>query len=132
MSNRIMYLCFSSIIICYFFVSAKMLDSKPCSPSPCGPNSECRVIGDQAACSCLPNYIGRVPNCRPECSIDAECPSNAACINERCKDPCQGACGLNALCLTVNHKPVCSCQQGYTGDAARNCIEIVYSGKESY
>ncbi|XP_028157244.1 uncharacterized protein LOC114350564 isoform X7 [Ostrinia furnacalis] len=96
-----------------------------CSPSPCGPNSECRVIGDQAACSCLPNYIGRVPNCRPECTIDAECPSNTACINERCKNPCQGACGVNAICLTVYHKPVCSCQDRYTGDAYTNCIEIV-------
>ncbi|CAH2073961.1 unnamed protein product, partial [Iphiclides podalirius] len=97
----------------------------PCVPSPCGPNSECRVISDQAACSCLPNYIGRVPNCRPECTIDAECPSNAACINERCKDPCQGACGLNAMCLTVNHKPICSCQHGYTGDAIGTCVQMI-------
>lgn len=104
-----------------------MIPTDPCIPSPCGPNSECRVIGDQAACSCLPNYIGRVPNCRPECTIDAECPSNTACVNERCKDPCQGACGVNALCLTVNHRPICSCQQGFTGDASRNCIQIVIS-----
>ncbi|XP_037295454.1 uncharacterized protein LOC119189544 isoform X2 [Manduca sexta] len=99
--------------------------TNPCVPSPCGPNSECRVIGDQAACSCLPNYIGRVPNCRPECTIDAECPSNTACFNERCKDPCQGACGVNALCLTVNHKPICSCQHGFTGDASRSCVQII-------
>lgn len=100
----------------------------PCEQSPCGPNSDCRVIGDQAACSCLPNYIGRVPNCRPECTIDPECPSNTACINERCRDPCQGACGVNALCLTINHKPVCSCQQGYTGDANIRCNEIEMDG----
>lgn len=73
----------------------------------------------------MPNYIGRVPNCRPECTIDAECPSNAACINERCKDPCQGACGTYAICVTVNHNPICSCQQGYTGDASSQCRELV-------
>lgn len=101
--------------------------TNPCVPSPCGPNSECRVIGHQAACSCLSNYIGRVPNCRPECTIDAECPSNAACLNEQCKDPCQGACGLNALCVTVNHKPMCSCQQGFTGDASKICTQIIIS-----
>lgn len=104
-----------------------MVQSNPCQPSPCGPNAECRVIGDQAACSCLPNYIGRVPNCRPECTIDAECPSNAACINERCKDPCERACGVNAMCLTVNHKPICSCQQGFTGDASISCDQLIIS-----
>lgn len=114
-----------SIYIVKIFLG--VVPTNPCVPSPCGPNSECRVIGDQAACSCLPNYIGRVPNCRPECTIDPECPSNTACINERCKDPCQEACGVNALCLTINHKPVCSCQQGFTGDAVRNCVQILIS-----
>lgn len=101
-------------------------NGNPCVPSPCGPNSECRVIGEQAACSCLPNFIGRVPNCRPECTSDSECSSNLACLNQKCKDPCPGACGTNALCTTVNHRAVCSCQIGYSGNPAIRCdiIEI--------
>lgn len=93
----------------------------PCIPSPCGPNSQCRVIGDQAACSCMPNYVGRSPNCRPECTINAECSSNLACVNERCVDPCPGSCGSNALCSVVKHNPVCTCTQGYEGDPLVQC-----------
>ena len=94
----------------------------PCNPSPCGPNSQCKVIGTQPACSCLPNYVGRAPNCRPECTLDAECPSNLACQNERCRDPCSGACGTLAICTVVNHRAVCTCPQGYTGSPSAACI----------
>lgn len=96
----------------------------PCINNPCGPNSQCRVIGNQGACSCLPNYIGRPPNCRPECVINSECPSNKACINERCIDPCVGKCGHNALCSVVKHNPVCNCLSGYEGDPFTRCTVI--------
>lgn len=95
----------------------------PCVPSPCGPNSQCRAVGSTPACSCLPNYIGRAPNCRPECMINAECPANLACVNEKCKDPCVGSCGLNALCTVIKHNPVCECQRGFTGDPFSVCTE---------
>lgn len=93
----------------------------PCDPSPCGLYSQCRVVGSTGVCSCLPNYIGRPPNCRPECTMNSECPGNRACINERCKDPCPGSCGFNALCHVVNHSPVCTCITGYQGDPFSGC-----------
>lgn len=93
----------------------------PCVPSPCGANSQCRVIGTQAACSCLPNYVGRPPSCRPECVINEECPGNLACQNERCKDPCPGSCGSFATCIVIKHVPVCQCLGGYTGDPFTGC-----------
>lgn len=93
----------------------------PCDPSPCGPNSQCRVVGSQPACSCLPNYIGRAPNCRPECTTSNECPNNLACQNEKCRDPCPGTCGQNAQCTVVNHNPICSCLPGYEGDPVTLC-----------
>lgn len=93
----------------------------PCDPSPCGPNSQCRIVGDTAACTCLPNYIGRPPSCRPECIIHAECASNLACVSERCVDPCIGACGSGAACRVINHNAVCTCPPGYTGDATAVC-----------
>lgn len=96
----------------------------PCTPSPCGPNSQCREVGSTAVCSCLPNYIGRAPNCRPECTINSECAPNRACINERCKDPCPGACGISAYCNVINHTPVCTCGNGFTGDPFSGCYEI--------
>lgn len=93
----------------------------PCVPSPCGPYSECRNIRDTPSCSCLPNYIGSPPNCRPECTINADCSSNLACIQEKCKDPCPGSCGFNALCNVINHTPICTCIEGYIGDPFTNC-----------
>lgn len=98
----------------------------PCVPSPCGPYSACRVVGNLPACSCLPNYIGRSPNCRPECTINAECSSNLACINEKCADPCIGSCGINSICTVVKHSPVCQCKNGFSGDPFSVCSEIQY------
>ncbi|XP_033611631.1 stabilin-1 [Cryptotermes secundus] len=94
----------------------------PCVPSPCGPNSQCRDIGGAPSCSCLANYMGVPPNCRPECSINSECPSNRACMREKCRDPCPGSCGAGAQCSVINHTPVCTCPEGYTGDPFTNCF----------
>lgn len=104
-------------------------DGNPCVPSPCGPNSQCRVIGSQAACSCIQNYIGRPPNCRPECTINAECQSDKACMNEKCIDPCPGACGHNAICKPINHNAICTCTVGYEGDPLKQCTVIVVTRK---
>ena len=97
----------------------------PCVPSPCGPNSNCRTVGSQPACSCAANYIGRPPNCRPECTRDAECASNLACQNEKCVDPCAAGCGLNAVCRVINHKPVCTCDEGFEGNPLEQCSRIL-------
>lgn len=114
------FLLFLSSLYAVLIVAPKAPEN-PCVPSPCGPNSQCRVIGSQGACSCLPNYIGHPPNCRPECTINAECPSNLACINEKCKDPCPGSCGTNARCSVINHNSVCTCFDGYDGDPTIHC-----------
>lgn len=93
----------------------------PCNPSPCGPNSECRVIGESPSCSCLPNFSGVAPNCRPECASNSDCPSNLACINQKCKNPCTDVCGENAECRVVSHSPQCICLSEYVGDPFVRC-----------
>lgn len=45
-----------------------------------------------------------------------------ACVNKKCRDPCAGACGTDALCEVVNHNPVCYCRQDMTGDPFIRCI----------
>lgn len=102
-----------------------MPPSNPCHPSPCGLYAECRAIGNSPSCSCLASYIGSPPNCRPECVVNTDCPSRQACINEKCKDPCIGACGLNTECVVQNHIPTCSCRSGHTGDPFSQCVEII-------
>lgn len=93
----------------------------PCLPSPCGPNSRCQAIGDSPSCSCLEEFIGTPPNCRPQCISNSECPSHLACINQKCRDPCPGSCGSNAECKVINHIPMCICNQGYEGDPFVSC-----------
>jgi len=99
-----------------------------CTPSPCGPNSLCQIISGNPACSCLPNYIGVPPQCRPECILSTECKSHLACVNQRCADPCPGSCGINAQCHVLNHLPVCTCMEGFTGDPFTQC-SIIPPGK---
>lgn len=53
--------------------------------------------------------------------INAECPGNLACQNERCRDPCPGSCGIHAICVVTNHAPHCTCENGYTGDPFVGC-----------
>lgn len=98
--------------------------SDPCNPSPCGPNSLCRTINNQAVCTCIVGYIGSPPTCRPECIVSSDCPLNLACSNQKCIDPCPGTCGISAICQVVNHNPVCSCPPRYTGDPFTRCIII--------
>lgn len=101
-----------------------VVQQNPCIPSPCGPNSQCRVHDNIPACSCLPSFVGRAPNCKPECVINSECPGNLACQNEKCRDPCPGSCGSNTDCRVISHKPTCSCISGYTGDPFAGCSII--------
>jgi len=68
--------------------------------------------------------IGVAPNCRPECLLTSDCPSNQACINQACVDPCPGTCASNAECVVVNHSPVCNCQSGFTGNAFSDCRAV--------
>ncbi|KAG5895967.1 hypothetical protein JTB14_027967 [Gonioctena quinquepunctata] len=105
--------------------------SNPCQPNPCGPNSQCREVNDQAVCSCLPEYTGSPPGCRPECVVSSECSQNKACVSQKCIDPCEGTCGLNAACQVINHSPICSCKSQYTGDPFTRCYIIPPLPQES-
>lgn len=61
------------------------------------------------------------PNCRPECTISAECSSDKSCIQEKCIDPCPGSCGFGALCNVINHTPICTCPENFIGDPFASC-----------
>jgi len=115
------FFCFLTLDI-FFSRLVEVQPSNPCEPSPCGPNSQCRAVNGYAVCSCLANFVGSPPACRPECVVSSECPQNQACINQRCGDPCPGTCGTNARCQVVNHNPICSCPPGNTGDPFVRCV----------
>lgn len=104
--------------------STELVPNNPCQPNPCGPNSQCRIHNQQAICSCLPEYRGAPPSCRPECIESSECPQNEACSNKKCGNPCIGACGVAAICQVINHNPICSCPPSFTGDPFTRCTSL--------
>lgn len=105
---------------------------RPCDPSPCGANAECKERDGAGSCTCLPEYFGDpYSGCRPECSVNNDCPRDKACLNNKCRDPCPGVCGFNAECYVVNHSPACSCLSGYVGDPLQGCRPEIKSKIES-
>lgn len=114
-----------------YIVSVVIQDTNPCQPSPCGPNSVCRALSGQVMCSCITGYIGTPPSCRPECLVDSDCTILLSCSNQKCVDPCQGSCGMNAECRVHNHKPICYCRNGLTGDPFSYC-RVIQSKLKNY
>jgi len=133
------------LLIIYFIRCAD-----PC-PGACGIDAQCKVTGHNPACACRPGYTGNAydrctpipvspvvtptqppptsypqkppvtPEARPECVLNSDCPSEKACVNRACIDPCPGVCGPNAICKVNSHNPICSCVSGYIGDPTRSC-----------
>lgn len=97
----------------------------PCLPNPCGANAVCRDQNGVGSCQCQSEYFGNpYEGCRPECIVSSDCPSNRACVRNKCQDPCPGVCSPNADCLVTNHIPSCTCKPGYTGNPYTYCTFI--------
>lgn len=113
-------------IKCTLAIYDEPITARPasCTPSPCGPNSRCQMVGGNPACSCIENFIGAPPSCRPECFLNQDCGAQEACIQQRCANPCLGSCGFEAKCHVLNHLPICTCNDGYQGDAFVQCTQI--------
>ena len=91
-----------------------------CYPNPCGPNGLCRPSsGGSFVCSCTSGYFGTP--CRPECTVNTDCPMDRSCLNQKCVDPCPGVCGINAICSVMAHSPKCSCKERFTGNPYSRC-----------
>lgn len=113
-----------------FLAQVQLIQSNPCSPTPCGVNAICRVNQNAGSCSCMPDFVGNpYDGCRPECVLNSDCPSNQACIGSKCTDPCPGTCGQNANCQVIMHMPTCVCVNGFTGDPFRSCRLVVEQRK---
>lgn len=101
----------------------------PCHPNPCGPGASCTVSAQgYPQCQCPDGLLGdpSSPNgCQQvECQTDDDCSDKQACTRYRCRDPCPGACGINANCRVEKHHPVCTCEHSYTGNPILRCFPI--------
>ena len=88
----------------------------PCRYEQCGINARCEAKNHRARCICPPQHTGDpYRQCRRyECLKDPDCPTTLTCRNEKCVDPCD--CAENADCSARDHRGICTCRAGYTGD----------------
>ena len=120
----------------------------PCSTARCGLDALCIVEANVALCQCpagkpngdplvecssekgksmisCPVCSNSTLSCTSEgkCKGDFDCSTSSACIRGKCVDPCslRAACGDNAICKVVIHKPRCECPQCFIGRPHVRC-----------
>lgn len=102
-----------------------------CEGILCGRNAECTSKNHKPSCQCKAGYVGNPNDDKSGCQ-EIECESSEHCSNDKlcdqymCKIAClvNNPCGKNTLCSAENHKQVCYCQPGYTGDPNKGCHMI--------
>ncbi|ROT61486.1 hypothetical protein C7M84_020738 [Penaeus vannamei] len=67
-----------------------------------------------------------VPALPIACENNDDCDVDNSCLNKLCYDACTlGICGDDAECETVDHRPVCLCPYGTSGDPQVGCKAMV-------
>lgn len=89
-----------------------------CNPNPCHPTAICEPGLSSYTCKCPVGYVGdpKKTGCKKQnqCTNGyQDCPPEATCVNNRCVNLCDGACGTNSICKIVNRKPICTCADGF-------------------
>ena len=61
-----------------------------------------------------------------DCFTDSDCPSTAACVDNRCRNPCESpiACGRNAECTPNAHIATCRCPLQTRGDPTVSNVHL--------
>ncbi|CAG9806942.1 unnamed protein product [Chironomus riparius] len=105
----------------------KMDEKCPCSPNPCGPNSECIESDPEIGphCRCKKDFYDWPPNCRPGCKNDDECGATEICNRfNTCEELCDPTrCGDNSVCRVDKKKKTmhCSCKDGFVPETKTGC-----------
>lgn len=96
----------------------------------CSRNADCTARNHNAFCSCKDGFVEDSDGiCRRiECEKDNDCSTDKYCEKNICKLACQSGktCGEKAVCTIENHRAVCYCQPGYSGDPYQQCNAVDY------
>ena len=61
-------------------------------------------------------------NAKPQCESDFDCSFDQKCSQGNCVPACSlVSCGVNAICLSKNHRGICECIPGYFGNPSIAC-----------
>lgn len=112
-----------------------------CDSDTCAPQATCIGRHHQPDCLCRPGTTGnpfvqcsvlREPSKppRPECTVDADCPSQLACFDNHCANPCDNpnVCSAQQTCSVLDTLPlrtvICKCPSDMIADNSRNCVPV--------
>lgn len=102
----------------------------------CSRDQTCTVLDTiplrTMVCKCPPDTVSDSNgNCRPiisdqpACTNNNDCPNTDVCRNGNCVLACKiELCGINAQCVSQNHKGICSCPPKYEGNPYVECSYV--------
>lgn len=99
--------------------------------SPCGRDAVCQGVAHVATCRCPAGTQGdpRRACISAVCHYNDDCDDSQICdrLNRVCRPACsENACASDALCTARDHRPVCDCPPGRSGDPyLRGCTKDV-------
>lgn len=111
-----------------------------CQEDTCAETAICEAQAHQPICRCPPGsegnpyqecVSGKTPLPRPECKMDIDCPSQYACIEQRCLNPCleNNVCTADQECRVLDTLPLrtimCQCPPDTIADLSGRCKAIV-------
>ncbi|KAJ8890121.1 hypothetical protein PR048_009628 [Dryococelus australis] len=114
----------------YSLVNGKCIDIDECIQNPCHKTAICKNNPGSFSCVCPDGLIGDPikSGCRNpgDCFTHSDCPTSAACMDNRCRNPCDepGVCGRNAECSAQAHMPMCTCPAQTRGDPKVECKKL--------
>lgn len=94
----------------------------PCAlGSPCGRDAICQVVAHASTCRCPPGTQGDPHRAciSAVCHYNEDCDESQLCnrLNRVCQPACsENACAPGAICTAKDHRPICTCPPGRSGD----------------
>jgi hypothetical protein len=119
--------------------------TKVCGAQTCGAHADCADFEDGTfECYCPAGLYGDpLVKCETKemklgrpCAYDYDCGVQLRCeigdVKRECVDPCQGKiCPSDLVCRAENHKPVCVCPSGFTGNQYVGCLKATDQSSEA-
>lgn len=109
-----------------------------CHSDDCAPSAKCVGRNHQPVCTCPEGSIGNpYVDChrpqndpQPECLVDADCPTQHACIGKQCTNPCKttssNVCGPEQQCTVFDSLPlrtiICTCPTDTITNERGQCV----------
>lgn len=111
-----------------------------CDEDTCADSAICKGQQHQPKCYCPQGTTGNPfirctlllspPDGQPECRSDSECPTQMACINQKCVNPCanEQVCKPDQECRVLDTSPLrtvmCQCPPDMVVDSSGRCISV--------